>query len=75
MVAVYLICLVYCRLEARVRVHNTVRIKVKVEVSVRVRFKFKLRVLISLRFMTKQVIEVMRPKENGCKKIGSNKYE
>ncbi len=34
-----------------------------------------LNLLISLRFRTKQVIKVMRAKDKGGKKIGSNKYK
>ncbi len=34
-----------------------------------------LAMLISLNFRTKQVIKVMRAKDKGGKKIGSNKYK
>ncbi len=35
----------------------------------------RVNLLISLRFRTKQVIKVMRTKDKGGKKIGSNKYK
>ncbi len=35
----------------------------------------QIKLLISLRFRTKQVIKVMRAKDKGGKKIGSNKYK